>query len=142
MSRGSGDQNIISNKFGTISDKKITFASNKTLFSSGASEEIPLKEIVSVRFYQHKSLLASIGGGLAILLPVILALLFSDSLIIKIIAFIVLAFGTGIAYIGISGIPTVVITTFGGKETQARGWPNDKNEAKAFALVLREKISV
>jgi hypothetical protein len=142
MSRNSANQDILSNKFGAISNKQVIFLSQKGLFKSGSKEEIPLKQIVSVRFYKHKSSVVSIAGGLGILLPIIISVLFSGSLIVKIIAFIVLVFGIWIAYTGITGIPTVVITTASGKVTQASGWPNDKNEAKAFALVLREKISV
>jgi len=33
-----------------------------------------------------------------------------------------------------------LITTGEGKTTQSNGWPNDRNEAKAFALVLREQL--
>ncbi len=142
MSRGSGEQNIISNQFGTISDKNITFLSNKSLFSSGASEEIPLKQIASVRFYKHKPLVAGIAGGFGIVLPSIAFFIFSGNLVVQLGAAIVLAVGIWIAYIAISGIPTVVVTTAEGKVTQASGWPNDQNEAKAFALVLREKIGV
>jgi hypothetical protein len=45
-----------------------------------------------------------------------------------------------IAYVGITGVPTVSITTEEGKVTTASGWPNERSEAKAFALVLHEQI--
>lgn len=140
MSRSSEEQELLSNKFGTISDKQVMFLSNKNLFKSGAREEIPLKQIISVHFYKQKSLLSSIAGSLGVLLPFVIILFLPGRLIAVIIGLLILTLGVWIAYIGISGIPTVVIETAEGKVTQACGWPNDKNEAKAFALVLREKI--
>lgn len=140
MSVGSGEQDILSNQFGTISDKMVLFLSNKGLFSTGAKETIPLNEIVAVRFYRKKHFVASSAGSLGFLLALVIYVLFYGSLIAKISSFIVLVLGLGIAYIGIAGIPTVAITTTGGKVTQASGWPNQKDEAKAFALVIREKM--
>ncbi len=140
MSARSGEQELLSNKFGTISSKRVVFQSNKGLLSSSTQEEFPIKEIVSVRFYQQKSFVPWIAGGLGLLLAFIIYILISGSLIAKIGSLIVLALAIGIAYIGFSGIPTVAITTTGGKVTQATGWPNDRNEAKAFALVLREQM--
>jgi hypothetical protein len=140
MPKDSNGQNIISNKFGTISDKQVIFLSKKSLFGSGSREEIPLKQIVSVRFYRHKSFVVGIAGTLGILLPFVINALFSDSLVAKISGVIVLLVGVGIAYLGIAGFPTVIITKAGDKVTQASGWPWDKNDAKGFALVLREQI--
>lgn len=140
MSFGSGEQDLLSNKFGTISNKRVIFLNKKGLFKGGDTEEIFVKEIVSVRFYKQKSFVSGIFGGLGLLLAFIIYLLISHSLIAKIISLIVLALAIGIAYIGVSGFPTVAITTTEGKVSQSIGWPNDRNEAKAFALVLREQI--
>lgn len=133
---------IISNQFGTISAKQVIFLSQKGLFRSGSREEIPLKQIVSVRFYRQKSFVIAILGGLGILLPFVINALFSGSLIAKLSGLIVLVVGVWIAYVGIAGIPTVVITQAGGTVNQASGWPKDKSEAKAFALVLRQQIAI
>ncbi len=140
MSRSSGEQELISNKFGTISDRQVIFLSNKNLFSSKAREEIPLKQISSVRFYKQKFLIAGIAGIIGILLPFFIIIFFPGNLIAVIAGVIILAVGVWMAYLGLSGIPTVAITKAGDKVTQASGWPNEKNEAKAFALVLREKL--
>ena len=140
MSRSSGEQELISNKFGTISDRQVIFLSNKSLFSSRAREEIPLKQVISVRFYKQKFLVAGIAGIIGILLPFVILVFFPGNIIAVIGGLLILAFGVWMAYLGISGIPTVAITTAGDKVTQSSGWPNDKNEAKAFALVLREKL--
>lgn len=137
---GVDDQPIISNKFGVISNQKVVFLSNQGFLSSPSREEIPLQEIVSVRFYREKSLAIVILGGLGILLPIVINVVFLGSLIAKISGLIVLIVGSWIAYIGISGTPTVVITT-ANSTTQASGWPHDKNEAKAFALILRQQIA-
>jgi hypothetical protein len=141
MSKGSREQEIISNKFGTITDKRVIFSSKKDLFKSGSQEEMPLKQVVSVRFYQHKSIVAIIAGSIGIVLPLVVVALLPGNLIALISAGIIIALCLWIAYLGIAGFPTVAVTTAGGKISQARGWPNDKSEAKAFALVLREKIS-
>ena len=140
MSRSSGEQELISNKFGTISDRQVIFLSNKSLFSSRAREEIPLKQIISVRFYKQKFLLAGIAGIIGILLPFLLIIFFPGNIIAATGGLLILAFGVWMTYLGVSGIPTIAITTTGDKVTQSSGWPNDKNEAKAFALVLREKL--
>jgi hypothetical protein len=135
-----GDQSLLSNKFGTISNKEVIFLSKKGLLGSKSVEEIPMHQIVAVRFYKQKSFVVAILGALGILTAFVIATLFSGSLILKIIGLVVLALGLWVAYIGIGGIPTVLITTGEGKTTQSSGWPNDRNEAKAFALVLREQI--
>ncbi|HBB31746.1 MAG TPA: hypothetical protein DDZ80_14975 [Cyanobacteria bacterium UBA8803] len=136
------DQTLIGNKFGTITNHQVIFSSDKNLFSSGSRKEIPLHQISSVRFYKQKSWIAIIAGTLGLLLPFLIKTLFFGSLMGKITAFIVLVLGIGIAYLGLAGFPTIVITTATGTVTQARGWPQDKSEAKAFALILREKIIV
>lgn len=140
MSRSSGEQELLTNKFGTISDRQVIFLSNKSLFSSRSREEIPLKQIISVRFYKQKFLIAGIAGIIGILLPFFMIIFFPGNIIAAMAGLIILAFGVWMAYLGFLGIPTVAITTAGDKVSQSSGWPNDKNEAKAFALVLREKI--
>lgn len=137
---GLDDQPIISNKFGVISNQKVIFLSKKGFLSSASREEIPLDEIVSVRFYRQKSFAIIILGFLGVLLPVAINVLFLGSLIAKISGLIVLVVGVWIAYMGLSGIPTIVITKANGI-TQASGWPHDKNEAKAFALILHQQIA-
>jgi hypothetical protein len=140
MSRGSREQEVLKNKFGTITDKRVIFLSKRDLFNSGSQEEMPLMQVVSVRFYQQKSFVAIIAGSLGIVLPLVVVSLLPGNLIALMIGAIIIGLCLCIAYVGIAGFPTVAVTTAGGKTTQARGWPNDKSEAKAFALVLREKI--
>lgn len=140
MTESAEEQSLISNKFGSISSHKVIFLSNKSLLTSGLREEIPLKQISSVRFYQQKSWIALIAGSLGLVLPFVLNALLSGSFIGHLSGLVAFIGGLGIAYLGLSGIPTVVITKTGGTVTQAKGWPPDKSEAKAFALVLREKI--
>ncbi|HEY9608059.1 hypothetical protein [Allocoleopsis sp.] len=139
MSRGSREQEVLKNKFGTITDKRVIFLSKRDLFNSGSQEEMPLMQVVSVRFYQQKSLVAIIAGSIGIVLPLVVVSLLPGNLIALMIGAIIIGLCLCIAYIGIAGFPTVTVTTAGGKTTQARGWPKDKSEAKAFALVLREK---
>lgn len=140
MSRGSREQEVLQNKFGTITDKRVIFLSRRDLFNSGSQEEMPLRQVVSVRFYQQKSFVAIIAGSIGIVLPLVVVSLLPGNLIALMIGAIIIGLCLCIAYVGIAGFPTVAVTTAGGKTTQARGWPNDKSEAKAFALVLREKI--
>ena len=104
MSARSGEQELLSNKFGTISSKRVVFQSNKGLLSSSTQEEFPIKEIVSVRFYQQKSFVPWIAGGLGLLLAFIIYILISGSLIANIGILIVLAIAIGFAYIGFSVI--------------------------------------
>ncbi|MBE9125917.1 MULTISPECIES: hypothetical protein [unclassified Coleofasciculus] len=136
------EESLISNKFGTISIKQVTFLSNKGLFNKGAKEEIPLTQIVAVRFYQPKSWATIITGSLGLVLFFALNIVLSGSFIAKLSGLLVLVAGIGIAYLGFCGIPTVAITKTGGRVTEAKGWPQERSEAKAFALILREKIAV
>jgi hypothetical protein len=140
MSRGSREQEVLSNKFGTITEKQITFLSDKDLFKNGSREEMPLRQVVSVRFYQQKSFIAIITGILGILFSLAGVTLLRGNLVTLTIAALIITLCVWIAYLGIAGFPTVAITTAEGKITHAKGWPNDRSEAKAFALVLREKI--
>lgn len=140
MSIGSGEQELLNNKFGIISDKRVFFLSNKSLFSSGTKEEIPIQDVASVRFYRLKYFAAASAASFGLLLAFVIYVLYHGSLIAKISSLIVLVVGACVAYTSIAGLPTVVITTTGGKVTQASGWLNEKDEAKAFALVLREQL--
>lgn len=140
MSRGSREQEVLSNKFGTITDKRLIFLSKKDLFKNGEREEMPFKQVVSVRFYRQKSFVAILTGTIGILLSIAMVSLLPGNLVALMSGLLIIALCVCIAYIGIAGFPTVAVTTTEGKITRARGWPNDKSEAKAFALVLREKI--
>jgi hypothetical protein len=141
MSRGSREQEVLNNKFGIITDKRVIFLSKKDLFQNGSREEMTLKQVVSVRFYRQKSFAAIISGIIGILLSLVAVALLPGNLVVLMSGALIAALCVCIAYIGIAGFPTVAVTTADGKITQARGWPNDKSEAKAFALVLREKIN-
>lgn len=141
MSRDSREQEVISNSFGTVTDKRIIFPSKKSLFNSGSQEEIPLKQVASVRCDQQKSIIAILAGSIGIVLPIVVVALLRGNLIALMSGAIIIGLCVWITYLGVTGFPTVTVTTAEGKSTQATGWPNDKSEAKAFALVLREKIN-
>ena len=140
MSRGSREQEVLSNKFGTITDKRLIFMSKKDLFQNGTREEMALKQVVSARFYQQKSFVAIVTGSIGILVSLVLVSLVRGNLVTLMLGALIIALCVWIAYLGFAGFPTVAVTTVEGRITHARGWPNDKSEAKAFALVLREKI--
>lgn len=140
MSRGSREQEVLSNKFGTITDKRLIFLSKKDLFKNGEREEMPLKQVVSVRFYQQKSFVAILTGSIGILVSLAGVSLLRGNIVALLIGAILISLCVWIAYVGIAGFPTVAVTSSEGKITRAKGWPNDRSEAKAFALVLREKI--
>jgi hypothetical protein len=141
MARDSREQEVISNSFGTVTDKRIIFPNKKSLFNKGSQEEIPLKQVASVRCYQQKSIVAILAGSIGIVLPIVVIALLRGNLIALMTGAIIIGLCVWITYLGITGFPTVTVTTTEGKNTQAMGWPNDKSEAKAFALVLREKIN-
>jgi hypothetical protein len=140
MARTPEEQEIISNKFGIISTQRIIFSSNKDLFSNGSQEEIPLKQVVNVRFQKQKSLVIGIIGVLGIALPFGIIIFSAGNIALMLGGFILLALGVWMTYLGFGGFPTVVVSLTEGKKIKARGWPNDKDEAKAFALVLLEKL--
>lgn len=142
MPQGSGEHELINNKFGIISDQRVIFSSNKSLFTNGSQEEFPIRQIVSARFYKQKAMvIGAIAAFLGTLLPILIIAFLPGNIIAIILGILVLAMGMAVAYLGISGVPKVIIKTAEGKIAQATGWPNHKDEAKAFALVLREKIN-
>lgn len=156
MSRVSEEPSMLSNKFGTISGRLLIFPNRKGLFRKGSQEEIPLKEVASVNFHRQKYFTPVIASIVGVLLPFVLHALLADKfilrvtgiinasmsgdLVLKLVGFLFLAIGLGIIYLNIVGFPTVVVTTSGGKVSQARGWPWDNLEAKGFTLVLRDQI--
>jgi hypothetical protein len=49
MTSGSPEQTMIDNSFGTVTNKRVTYMAKKGWFSSGYREDVPLKQVVSVR---------------------------------------------------------------------------------------------
>lgn len=142
MPQGSGENELINNKFGIISDQRVIFPSNKSLFTSGSQEEFPIRQIVSARFYRQKAMaIGAVGAFFGTLLPILIIAFLPGNIIAIIFGILILSMGMAVAYLGILGVPKVIIKTAEGKIAQATSWPNHKDEAKAFALVLREKIN-
>jgi len=125
MTSGSQEQTIIDNPFGIVTTKRVTYMAKKGWFSGGRREDVPLKQVVSVRYETDRNI--SLG-----LFYVFLGLL----LITFIIGIIPLISGILILW----GSPKVNVITAGGTAAPVSGYPWDKKEAEAFVSALRGQL--
>lgn len=58
MSSGSAEQTIIDNLYGTVTNKRVTYFAKKSWFSGGYREDVPLKQVVSVRYETSRMIFA------------------------------------------------------------------------------------
>ena len=119
------EQEIIDNSFGTVTSKRVIYSVKKGLFSGKSREDIPLKQIVSVRYEVTRK--TPLGLFLIII---------GIPLLIVVIGIIPLVRGINM----LRGIPTVNITTAGGTSNPVTGEARHKKEAEAFATTLRDQL--
>ncbi len=97
----------------------------KSWFSGGVREDVPLKQIVSVRFETSRAIF---GGLVCVALG--LALLSFVIGIIPLILGILLLWGS----------PRVVVVTAGGTAVPVIGWPWQKKQGESFVSALRTQL--
>lgn len=129
MAETQNEQTYVSNRFGTVTEKRVVYFRAKGW--SRSREDIPLKHITSVRVDIERYPVAAFVGGL-----IGLAMLGSGK------AGVVIG---GIAVIAIAGLllwgfPSVVVNTAGQDLTGARGFPWQRTEANAFVDALRKQL--
>jgi len=125
MTSGSQEQTIIENPFGLVTTKRVTYMAKKSWFSGGSREDVPIKQVVSVRYETSRNIFLG-------LFYIVLGLL----LITFIIGIIPLIFGILILW----GSPRVNVITAGGTGAPVSGWPWMKQEAEAFVNALRGQL--
>jgi len=122
---------IASTAFGTVTDKRVTYFRNKSWFSGGSQQDLPLRHVTSVRVDTSRSIF---GGLFLLVIALVIFGVASDAG--KIIALLPLALGILILW----GSPKVVVNTAGGDLNAATSWPWTKDEAESFASALRGQL--
>lgn len=125
MSSGLPEQTMIENAFGAVTNKRVTYMAKKGWFSSGYREDVPLKQVVSVRHVTDRKVFLGL-----FLIVVGIALL---AIIIGIIPLII-----GIQFLW--GSPTVQVVTAGGTGEPMIGLPWQNKEAEEFTRALRGQL--
>jgi hypothetical protein len=125
MTSDSQEQTIIDNGFGIVTNKRVTYMAQKNWFGGGSREDVPIKQVVSVREETSRSIflgLFCITVGLAWL-----------TILVGIIP---LVFGILLLW----GSPRVNVITAGGTSSPVTGWPWQKELANDFAKALRSQL--
>ena len=119
------EQTIVSGMFGTVTDRRVIYNREKSWFSGGSREDIPLKHVTSVRLETNRHL---IWGILLVLLGL--------SSVKLGIGLIFLLFGV----LFIWGSPMVVVNTSGRDKNASQGWPWQKGAALEFVEAVRHQL--
>jgi hypothetical protein len=125
MTSDSQEQTIIDNGFGIVTNKRVTYMAQKNWFGGGSREDVPIKQVVSVREETSRSIFLGlfwITVGL--------------SLLTALIGIVPLVFGILLLW----GSPRVNVITTGGTSSPATGWPWQKQPASEFAKAVRSQL--
>jgi hypothetical protein len=125
MTSGSQEQTIVENAFGIVTTKRVTYMAKKSWFSGGSREDVPIKQVVSVRYITSRNIFL---GLFYIVLGVLL------------IAFIIGIVPLILGILIIWGSPLVNVITAGGTGAPVSGWPWQKQQAEAFVTALRGQL--
>lgn len=125
MTSGLPENLIFKNQIGEISDKRLIYFAKNNWFSGGSREDIPLKQIVSVRYETDQNLF---WGWFLLILGIL-----TFYTIIGLFPLL-----RGIVYIW--GSPIVSVSTTGGTANKSVGLPWQKKEALDFVEALRNQV--
>jgi hypothetical protein len=126
MTAESGEQGVTDTVFGTVTTRRVIYFANKGWFSGGSREDVPLRQVVSVRYEIKRSIFLG-------LLVTVLGLV----LLIFVVGIIVIPFGL----IMLWGSPVVNIVTSGGTQSPAIGFPWQRQQAEQFVKAVREQLA-
>jgi len=126
----SKEQEFVKNQFGTVTNKRVVYFRDKSWFSGGSRQDIPLKHVTSVRL----DITRSIVGGILLLLIGLGFLAASGGAKFISLVFILLA------VLLLWGSPIVVVNTAGNDLNAAKGFPWLRGEANAFVEALRKQL--
>jgi hypothetical protein len=119
------ENRIIDNRFGLVTSKRVTYYAKKGWFGGGRREDVPLKQVVSVRYEVERKVF---WGILLIVIGII-----SLFAIIGIVPLVL-----GVLFVW--GSPTVNVITAGGTSSPVVGLPWQTQEAEQFANALRQQL--
>jgi hypothetical protein len=126
-----GEKMIANTLFGTVTDRRVTYFRNKSWFTGGSQQDLPLRHVTSVRV----DVTRSIFGGLFFVVVAFIIFGAADGAS-KVIALLPLALGILVLW----GSPKVVVNTAGGDLNAATSWPWTRDEAESFASALRGQL--
>lgn len=115
----------LTNRFGTVTDRRIVYFRKKGWFSKGTREDIPLRHVTSILAGTHRPIVAGVvllivgSCGAICILPIPLIPL---------------------AIFMLWGSPMVVINTTGGDVNAGLGFPWHRAQAEAFAEAARSQL--
>lgn len=130
-SAATSEQTLIQNIFGAVTSKRVTYYRNKSWFSGGSREDIPLQHVTSVRVDITRSLIAGV-----LLLLIGLGMVAADGVGIKILGLGAL----GIGVLMLWGSPAVTVNTAGQDLNAMKGLPWQRDEANQFVEALRKQL--
>jgi hypothetical protein len=125
MTSGLPENRVFKNRLGEISDRRLIYFAKRSWFSGGSREDIPLKQVVSVRYETDQN----IFWGLFLTVIGVLGLF----MIIGLFPLL-----RGIVYLW--GSPIVFVVTTGGTANRSVGFPWQKKEAEEFVEALRNQL--
>lgn len=125
MTSGSSEQTMVDNIFGVVTNKRVTYMAKKGWFGGGIREDVPLKQVVSVRYETERKIFA---GLFLVILGIIL--------LVAIVGIIPLFIGVLLLW----GSPMVVVITAGGTVSPVIGYPWQKQQANEFTSALRGQL--
>jgi pSer/pThr/pTyr-binding forkhead associated (FHA) protein len=121
----SGEQVIVENFFGTVTNKRVTYFSKKGWLSGKYREDIPLRKVVSVRYSKERSTFK----GLFLIVLGFCLLMFGVGIVLLVIGFLMLW-----------GTPAVNVVTAGGTSSPCIGLPWHNRAAEEFVSALRAQL--
>jgi hypothetical protein len=121
------EKEIYSGSFGVVTDRRVTYYSDKNWFSGGKREDVPIKQIVSIRYEVSRRLFWGV-----------LLIIIGASFLIKsnFIGIFLLILGG----IFLWGSPSVNVITSGGTGRPTIGYPWLRKDAESFAAAIRAQL--
>jgi hypothetical protein len=125
MSSGSGETIVFNNRFGEITNKRLVYFAKKGWFSGKSREDIPLKQVVSVRQETGRNIFSGL-----------IWTVFGLILLVGVIGIVPLIYGILLLW----GSPTVFVVTAGGTATRSVAFPWESKDAEEFVDALRNEL--
>jgi len=138
MTSSSKENVLVDNCFGIVTNKRLTYMAKKSWFRGGRREDVPLKQVVAVRYEMDRKV---VGGLFLVVLGIVLITVVVG--IIPLIFGVLLMWGSPTVSVVTAvmwGSPTVSVVTAGGTATPVTGWPWQKSEAEAFVNAVHSQL--
>jgi hypothetical protein len=132
MSLVTGENPVIENEFGAVTNKRVIYFVNKGWFSGGSREDVPLKQVVSIRHETKRWIFA----GLVQLAVGALFVVANNGWGTALFGVLLMASGG----LNLWGSPIVNIVTAGGTQAPTTGFPWRRTAAREFVAAVRNQL--